>query len=521
MPTTRSLLREDITYSVARDKEVNILHQLKYPDQQAQFFSLLETHHHWIQAVVAHHLNLSVKACQVADSNEWLHGSYNVCIPVDLSTSNSPTRVLLRIPLPYRVGEHFRPGNADEKIRCEAGTYAWLEENCPDIPIPQLYGFAMSTGEAFTRTDYLPFLPSWLHRLGKLMLRLLGCQLPSKYIRHQTRRDVSGVSRLNVSYMLLEYIEPTRGTMLSSTWSLKKDDARLRTNFLRDLSRIYLSLSKTPLPRIGSFTIDSRGCLLLNNRPLSLGIQELENEHIPTDMPRDYTYSTVDSFVVDTLSYHDSRLRCQPNAINDLSDYIYQTSSLTTMRAIFPSFFDRALRRGPFIYSLTDLHQSNIFVDDDWHITSLVDLEWACSLPIEMLHPPHWLTSMAVDRIDSHEYNQVRSEFMSALDAEENGCSHASGNASTVSPKLSSIMGTAWDRGTFWYSLALSSPTGLFTIFDKEIQPRFTQRCSDHDAFHQTMPWYWQQDIVTASRRKLADKQAYDIQLQREFGVDD
>lgn len=350
------------------------------------------------------------------------------------------------------------------------------------------------------------------------MLHLLGCSVPSNYIRHQRRHEVPECDRLNVGYLLIEYIEEAKGKMLSSTWTLKQDDVRLRTNLFRDLSKIYLSLSRTPLPRIGSFVIDDRGFLLLKNRPLSLGIQDLENECIPTDMPRDYTYSTVDAFVVDTLSYHDSRLRNQPNAINDLGDYIYQTSSLTTMRAIFPLFFSRDLRRGPFIYSLTDLHQSNIFVDENWHITSLVDLEWACSLPIEMVQPPHWLTNMAVDCIVSHEYNEIRMEFMRALATEEDVyCSHGNNKDSSAPKKLSPIMGTAWDKGTFWYSLALSSPTGLFAIFDKELQPRFVDKCPDHSAFHQVMPWYWEQDIVTSSTRKLADKRAYDIQLRREF----
>ena len=83
----------------------------------------------------------------MADIQEWIHGSFNVCIPVTIFAQN-PRRVIVRFPLPYRVGEDFRPGNADEKVRCEAGTYAWLEQACPDIPIPRLYGFAMSTGES-------------------------------------------------------------------------------------------------------------------------------------------------------------------------------------------------------------------------------------------------------------------------------------------------------------------------------------------------------------------------------------
>jgi hypothetical protein len=77
--------------------------------------------------------------------------SFNVCIPVTISPwegkEQPGRRVLIRFPLPYRVGEAFRPGNGDEKIRCEVGAYAYLQENCPEVPIPRLYGFATSDGE--------------------------------------------------------------------------------------------------------------------------------------------------------------------------------------------------------------------------------------------------------------------------------------------------------------------------------------------------------------------------------------
>jgi len=56
-------------------------------------------------------------------------------------------RVLIRFPLPYRVGDKVCPGNGDEKVRCEAATYAWMQKECPSIPIPQIYGFALSTGQ--------------------------------------------------------------------------------------------------------------------------------------------------------------------------------------------------------------------------------------------------------------------------------------------------------------------------------------------------------------------------------------
>lgn len=115
------------------------------------------------------------------------------------------------------------------------------------------------------------------------------------------------------------------------------------------------------MPRIGSFIIDHDGFLQLTNRPLPLEIQDLENERIPTSIPRDFTYSTVDSYVTDILGFHNSRLQNQPNAIKDTADYVYQTSALTVMRTVFSFFFQRDFRRGPFVFVFIDLHQSNIF----------------------------------------------------------------------------------------------------------------------------------------------------------------
>lgn len=152
MPRTRQLLRGEITYTSAKEEEVNILHQLSYYDKQTRFFSYLNDHRDWIKNVVAHHLNLtSPDACHVSEVENWLHGSFNVCIPVTVTIRSAKT-VILRLPLPYRIGEDFMPGNGDEKVRCEAGTYAWLQENCPDVPIPELYGFALSTGETVSST---------------------------------------------------------------------------------------------------------------------------------------------------------------------------------------------------------------------------------------------------------------------------------------------------------------------------------------------------------------------------------
>lgn len=145
MPTTLPLLREDITYEEARQRETNTLHHLTYPRAQLEFYNFIYGRQTLIKKRVAHHLNLpSPSACHVAAPKEWMQGSFNLCVPVTLDDS---TRVLVRFPLSYRTGDGVCPGNGDEKLRCEAATYAWMQKECPKIPIPHIYGFALSTGQ--------------------------------------------------------------------------------------------------------------------------------------------------------------------------------------------------------------------------------------------------------------------------------------------------------------------------------------------------------------------------------------
>ena len=126
MSKSLRLLHGQITYSEAREDETNVLHKLKCWKQRVAFFDHLKTNWRLIEAVVDHHLGLSDKqTCVVSKPSDWLHGSFNLCIPVSISgwRKYPNNRVIVRFPLPYRVGEVFRPGNADEKLRCEAGAY--------------------------------------------------------------------------------------------------------------------------------------------------------------------------------------------------------------------------------------------------------------------------------------------------------------------------------------------------------------------------------------------------------------
>lgn len=156
----RRLLHGEIEYNDAKESDRNILHELSYWEQERQYINYLYQRRELIKEIVVHHLGLnSTDTCHLADQEHWMHGSFNICIRVDINRRNhSPSeQVIIRFPLPYRVGESSCPGNANEKILCEAGTYAWLQENCPDVPIPQLHGFGLSTGQTVCTHSPLAF----------------------------------------------------------------------------------------------------------------------------------------------------------------------------------------------------------------------------------------------------------------------------------------------------------------------------------------------------------------------------
>ncbi|KAG5288249.1 hypothetical protein I7I48_10432 [Histoplasma ohiense] len=88
-----------------------------------------------------------------------------------------------------------------------------IQQNCPDVPSPCLYGFELFTGQTFTVLDNLPFIACAIQALRCRWLKFLGYPIPSHYIQHQSWEKCT----LNTDYLLIEYIELSRGEMLSNT----------------------------------------------------------------------------------------------------------------------------------------------------------------------------------------------------------------------------------------------------------------------------------------------------------------
>ncbi|TAQ88602.1 hypothetical protein B7494_g3062 [Chlorociboria aeruginascens] len=497
------LLKGTITLEDALNEDDNILARIEYPRRKYEFYNYLSAHKAEIEATVSFHLG--VNECRVSDAKTWMSGSYNVCIPVYINPG-SDMRVLFRVPLPYKLGEAKFPGNVDEKLRCEVASYIWIQEHCPDLPIPVLFGFGFQDGQTFTAPETVPFLTRSKWYIKRMLLSWLRFSAPCRYV---CRRYPD---TLKTGYIIISYI--TNGSMLSSSWKTLCHDKTRRSNLFRGLARITLSLNKSPLPRIGSLTLNHQGVITLANRPLTLQLQTLENENIPSAISRSSTYSTVDLYLLDLLMCHNNRIHHQPNSIHDQNDGHQQLAALTIMHAILPHFIRRNYRHGPFVFTFTDLHQSNIFVDDKWHITGLIDLEWACSLPIELQGPPYWLSGRAADDIEHGEpletFGRIVTEYLEAFEQEEK---IMVGGALYQTP----IMKKCWESGSFWYFEALNSPKGLFRIFNEHVQRLFCLEHCSMRTFDRIVAPYWSFGAVKVIERKIEQEEMYKNQLREAF----
>lgn len=186
----------------------------------------------------------------------------------------------------------------------------------------------------FTALENEPFYNRMIWYFRSVTSWMSGHTL-SPYFAHSRQ------SLLEVGYLVIEHVD--EGKMLSQSWKEYQCDQARRANLFQDLSQIILCLAKLPLPRIGSWTMNDHGVLSLTNRPLTFQVHQLDNLQISTDIPRDFTYMSVDPYYLDILACHDNRIRHQPNSIHHQTDGEAQLAALTTMRALLLKFTSRHL----------------------------------------------------------------------------------------------------------------------------------------------------------------------------------
>ncbi|KAK2751156.1 hypothetical protein FQN57_000232 [Myotisia sp. PD_48] len=495
-----------VTLSEAQESEEDMRAELTYLPDLVELHSLLERESQAIQYLVASHLGISPAKVRVPPhigpdgKRIWWHGVINLYIPIDINAPGSslPTKVMFRLPMLHKIGEKWFPGNAEEKIRTEAATHIWTEKNCPDVPIPKLRGFGVTSGLSFFEPRVIGWWTKAKFYIWRFFCRVYSGSEFSDYIPQQR-------PTFRFGYIIFDWIENDEIRMLSET--IGSPNTALQTKTLyRDLSRIMISLANISQPRIGSWTIDDYGSISLSNRPLFYHFYQLENWRVSA-IRRGATYTDSWSFFLGMIEAYDNRLRDHPNAASSDDDARDQAGDLVLLKAVLPQYLARDYRTGPFVMQFTDLQTSNIFVDKDWNVKYVIDLEWVSSLPLECLLAPYWLTQEYVDTLVGKKYDRYKvahDKFVSIFAQEEKSKPlYFDGSICRRAPLL-------WDSlssGRFWYLAAFTSPTHLHDTVMRRIEPQFGSRLSS----------YWLKDMTSFLNNKRAAYYNYAQQVSQAF----
>jgi hypothetical protein len=341
------------------------------------------------------------------------------------------------------------------------------------------------------------------------MYRLFGYPLLSSYTRDPYTPAVG------TAYMLLEHIGPETGRMLSATWAQHRHDSRRRTRLFHGMARIMLSLARLPQPHIGSFRFNpSDGTITLTNRPLISTTMIFENSGTPRTIQPHQLYQSSDVFASDMLTLHDNYLLHYRHAVRDDEEARERITIRTLLRAVMHHFVLPDRRNGPFLLQPTDLHQSNIFVDEDWNVSCLIDLEWICALPVEMLAVPYWLTNCSIDNIIDGEYgpfDEARQAFLAAMDEE----------IKTIPPAhdipITRTMQDSWVSKSVWFWACIRSLNGWLFLFEDHIVPKYCANNKDLISDLKQASAFWMQDVEAVVKAKVEDEERYQAELRSLF----
>lgn len=259
MALSLPLRRGRITLSDALRKDDNYL-KLTFPEIRLNFYLHLYQSRSVVEALVAHHLRLPRRSCEVGDAKEWIHGNFNVLhtnIPAELPCGASD----------YQIS-HIRWGNRIVRATQKRSfDMRWLrtfglEEHVLRFQFPgfedldfrmvmlyvnrvQFYSpfhwlhLILFYLEKFTAVENAPFFSRLQWYFRKIWPLLFGSPIPAPYIGHKTCHV------LEHGYMIIEYVED--GEMLSVSWETHRRDHARRANLFRDSSQLMLSLARIPL----------------------------------------------------------------------------------------------------------------------------------------------------------------------------------------------------------------------------------------------------------------------------------
>lgn len=203
------------------------------------------------------------------------------------------------------------------------------------------------------------------------------------------------------------------------------------------------------------------------------------------------------------LEVHNNHFARFRNATDSEEDCREQMAARVILRATPHRHVLKQYRNGPFLVRLTDIHYGNIFVNDDWNVTCLIDLEWLCSMPPESMSVPYWLSGTAVDNIKREElekFDSIRRDFLGTFELEQRKLNF------TPSWPLKDILNETWESKTVWFWQCFRSvDAAMFLVRDHPCPPS-AGKLSD---IALPLSKFWCNDSDEVVAQKVADYEKY------------
>lgn len=286
------------------------------------------------------------------------HGSFNVCVFVEFDSCSPPERWAVRIPLPARTAW------IDEKIEAELATMRYVTAKTT-IPVPHVHAYSFTKG-----------------------------------------------SPIQSAFIIMDYIQGQHLKDLGFSMGKKWFDCFLRPTALtmklhEQLADIYIQLRQLEFPKIGalglpvvdgkpSYTCDPDD-IHVCHRPLSIEItmQEFEGMDPGARIKPGTTFSTTRSFIEALFWLAENEFDKSPDTGLDTRlgrNFLYARHQFR--RFVLDTWLDSAADEGPFVLMHGDMSMlvTNLLFDEDLNLVGVLDWEWSCVVPAQMLVPPVWLT---------------------------------------------------------------------------------------------------------------------------------
>ena len=327
--------------------------------------------------------------------------------------------------------------------------------------------------------------------------------IPVPFILHSGIREESP---LNLGpFIMMSHIEHTTSMYdaLNTPGCANEERGVLDPNIDKDqlemlytqLAKILLQLSKPEFPKIGSLSQVDDFSWEVTSRPLSMNMNELvrlgtlPRSKLP---PLDATFQTASSYIEALAQLNIQHLLYQRNdAVQSADDCRrkFVARQLFYKLARDKKWSLPCCENGPFKLWCDDFRPANVLLNENMHITGVVDWEFTYAGPVEFSYAPPWWLLIEKPEYWSEgiedwarEFDRRLGTFLTAMrHCEDMDTQHSQRNVrarsstplAASSRRLSDQMQRSWESGDFWVVYAILHSFAFDTIYWQKIDGRF------------------------------------------------